>query len=318
MLRSIVDFIARARYLEVESRGVKFLRTNLQGSGVFPVSRVESMGMNDFADAEIGEFMGLFRIPALRKLALCDPTLRHVAHQGLWSQLTHIRVSLAITLEQWRTFIRDCAAVKSAWITLNIGQSTSAKHSTHAIPNLHELAINVAGDVGDIFDSIHLPALKTLLLAAPSLTLDGLHGLLESTPLLDRIRLSTIFPISDHEPWMDFPKKTGSLAHHAPYLYHLMLDVPNIPISLRDYVDGMGRSGWLKGPWVNRPLLRVDFHWLCREEEIMSDLEQYVHLPRDGLEQVNITVRARAETVETNSSDTIPFWDLWYDLGAEF
>jgi hypothetical protein len=318
ILCSIVDFITRARYLEVESRGVKFLSESLQGSGMSPVSRAQSMGMNGIADdnAEMGEFLGLFRIPALRKLTLCDPTLRDVAHQGIWSQLTHIRVSLVITLEQWRTFIRDCASLESAWVTLNLSRkSTSVKHPMHPISNLHELAIKVDSDVGDIFNGIRLPALKTLLLAAPSLTLDGLHALLEATPLLERIRLSTIFPISDHEPWMEFPKESTSLAHHAPHLHHLMLDIPDIPISLRHYVDGIGRSGWLKGPWVNGPL-RFDFYWLYGAAETMRDLEQYLH--SSGIEQVNTTVRERVETIaETNSSD-IPFWDLWYDLGAEF
>jgi hypothetical protein len=345
-LRSLVDFIARARYLEIEGRGLKFLLKDSEGSaysGGLPVSCVESIEITatkDPADngpgfkADLSVALRLFEIPALRKLVLSQLRLRHIPSsndspskvpcEALWRQLTHIKVSLVISLPQWRRFIRNCTSVESAWINLKLRESPNDGADglpVTTLPHLRELIMGVGCEfkVGDIFKPIYLPALKTLLFAGPPLSLDDFHRLVEVAPSLERMRLATSFPV-DENKILGFPDKSAALANHAPRLKYLILDIPDNPefeTSLRGYVDNMRRSGWL-----NRQTgaLRLDFYCVSTTQPInqaMEDIQQHLDLPENRLENVRMTLRRMVKMEGKKSSDT-PFWDLWHDFGADF
>lgn len=344
-LRSVVDFIARARYLKIESRGIKFLLKTIEGSGYsagLPVSCVESIeitaprgrtGSGSGYKADLSAALRLFKIPALRKLALSELRLRHVpssndspakvACETLWSQLTHIKVALVIDLGQWRRFILICTTLESAWINLKLPESTNDDANglpVSTLPHLRELVIGIVCEfeVGNILESIYLPALKTLLFAGPPLPLDDFHRLVEITPSLERMRLATSFPVNESEI-VGFPDKSTALATHAPHLKHLILDIPDNPefeTSLREYIDDMRRSGWLKR---ETGALRLDFYCALTQPtgQAMEDLQQYFDLPENRLESVRITLR-RMRTIEDQKSSNSPFWDLWHDFGADF
>lgn len=340
-LHSILEFIARGRYLEIEDRTVMYLLKSVDQCAYYrdvpPALSAESINMEatrlrpsyrEEHKTELSEVLRLFEMTALRRIVMNELRMRRAplssACRNMWGQLTHIKVTLVTHLEEWTTFIRSCTSVESAWITLKLQEHEDDGNNSvppNTLPNLRELAMRIdcQFEVWEIFEAIHLPALKTLLLAAQPMSLDDLHTLADSTPSLERLRLAATFPVNERYR-VRFPENSTALATHAPRLKRVMLDVPHVnefDNALREYIDDMRSSGWLRG---QTDTLRLDFYcaWMVDPaNRWMEDLQQYLDMPENRMDNVRITLRAVAKAEGELFSDS-PLWEMCHDLGAEF
>ena len=298
-------------------------------ASVFPL--LESLRIDNAADTtqggrggyddEIRSFLALFGMPALRKWTLGTRlVLRHAAQNDnvpqsvqfafevTWGQLTLLEATFDATPTDWRAFFGGLRSLETARIMLKIvdPDDTEQQGVPTIIPNLKSLWIAIQCDargysLGSVLDGFHLPALKMLLLKARLLTVDCLHRMLRATPVLEEIRLSSIFPTVNLDTYfVDFPIPSERLITHAPHLQSLAIDIPGInqfEPSLRGYVDGMAESGWLEGQWSSGTL-NVQLLWIRDSpsmRRVVYDLREYLGLPEvadlGGRGEVNIALR---------------------------
>ncbi|KIM38413.1 hypothetical protein M413DRAFT_30237 [Hebeloma cylindrosporum] len=391
-LPTLINLASRARYLDTDSTFFPFFQELIPPScpneeiGVhFPF--LESLVLTE-KEAYTKYDRHFQRIPfhnmqALRKiyltnLSLHDPIGTDITHPGvrvafdmMWARLTHIHLTLRVTVASWQAFIRGCTSLESARLHLflhdgfdddaHLGTEPAPalkdKASPHFIclPSVRELSFVIEytddeDDTGKLFDNLHLPSLKTLLLWCDMLTLKSFHRLLRATPNVEQIRLCSLFPavaIDDSDAsteifgdgyYLYFPQLhgkdnfrqvNGRLVNYAPHLKKIMLDVPNarqFKKSVRGYLRNMLRSGWLKGPWKNGPL-HVEFYWIWLPERVnrwraIQDLKKYLAegafwQGNGDSENMDISVRVKYDLTNYQDEDT-PFWQRWIRLTAEF
>ncbi|KIM35943.1 hypothetical protein M413DRAFT_428143 [Hebeloma cylindrosporum] len=321
--------------------------------------------------------MQALRKMCLTNLSLHDPLGMNIAQPGvrhafgmMWARLTHVQLNLHLTVATWQTFIRGCTSLESGRLRLFLldGEGMDTDHDLTledqsgpnytSLPNIRELSITIEvadeeSDIGKLFDNLHLPSLKTLLVWCNFLTIKSFHRLLNATPNVERIRLSSLFPavndsdepmeLSDPEVdggyYLHFPEigekkgrsgqANGRLVHYVPHLKKIMLDVPNtrqFKTSVRGYLDNMVRSGWLKGPWKNgRP--QVEFYWIWLPDRldrwpVIQDLKRCLADGVVGIGDKNaesMDIRARVKYDLTNyDEEEAPLWKRWFRLEAEF
>ena len=390
----LLNLASRARYLDTDSTFFPFFQELIPPA--FPNAEIYTIGthfpfLESFVLTEIEPYtkydLHFQRIPfhnmqALRKiyltnLSLHDPIGTGIAHPGvrdafrmMWARLTHIHLTLRVTVACWQTFIRGCTSLESARLHLflhdglndevidndpDLTLEDKAGPNFICLPNIRELSFVIEyaddeDDPGKLFDNLHLPSLKTLLLWCDVLTLKSFHRLLGATPNVEQIRLCSLFPavsvddldasmkIFSDGHYLYFPQLDGKgnsrqvngrLAHYAPHLKKIMLDIPNtrqFKKSVRGYLRNMLRSGWLKGPWKKGPL-RVEFYWIWLSERVgrwpvIQDLKQHLaegtFRQGDGdCDNVDICVRVKYDLTNYQEED-VPFWQRWFRLAAEF
>ena len=218
--------------------------------------------------------MHALRKICLTNLSLYDPIGAEIARHGvqdafcmMWARLTHIQLTLRVTVASWQTFIRGCTSLQSARIHLFVQDGfTDEDMDTEpdltfednsdptfiCLPNFYELSLVVEhaddDDTGKLLQNLHLPSLRTLLLWCNFLTLKSFHRLLSATPNVEQIRICSLFPavsVDDSDPYTElfgvengyylhFPQldssgqmKSTSLVHYTPRLKKIMLEVPN-------------------------------------------------------------------------------------------
>jgi hypothetical protein len=199
-------------------------------------------------------------MPALRKiclrnLSLHDPIGTDITHPEvrfafamMWARLTHVHLTLRVTVATWQTFIRGCTSLESGrfYVFLQDGLDDEdmdiesdftledkAGPIFICLPNIRELSFVIEytddeDDTGKIFDNLYLPSLKTLLLWCSIMTLKSFHRLLGATPNVEQIRLCSFFPAVSVD---DSDSSTGPFSVDHEYYLHF----PNL--------DGKGNSG---------------------------------------------------------------------------
>lgn len=393
-LPTLLNLACRARYLDTDSTFFPLFQELIPpafpSGEIYPVGAhfpfLESLVLTE--KEKYTKYDRHFqRIPfhnmqALRKiyltnLSLHDPIGTDITHPGvrdafvmMWARLTHIHLTLRVTVTCWKTFIRGCTSLESARFHLflhdglndevmdtdpDLTLEDKAGPNFICLPKVRELSFVIEytddeDDTGKLFDNLHLPSLKILLLWCDILTLKSFHRLLAATPNVEQIRLCSHFPavalddldasteIFGDEYYLQFPQLdskgnsqqvTGRLVHYTPHLNKIMLDVPNtcqFKKSVRGYLQNMLRSGWLKGPWKNGPL-RVEFYWIWLSERVIrwpviQDLKQVLaegsFWQGDG-DSENMDIRVRVKYDLTNyQEEDVPFWQRWFRLAAEF
>lgn len=363
IVKSLFRLFARARYLYIEHDSISFLDFASGHSLViapwpfiesltFAVSHGEEEGLS--CNHIIHSMVETHKMSALRRIQLERLVLTHPLDERLvdyktawmWNQLTQIRSTFMVSrLDHWKGVIGELRAVESANLTILVREDDldlAANGKTYTMACLRELRITVDcfytvnRQVSALFEGLHFPALETFQLIGAHLTFDGFHRLVAATPLLERIRLASLFPTTDTESSdyiagfnkaaVQFPTTTTKrLVNCVPHLKHFVIDIPTIHQfndSLRPYVDGLRQCGWLEGSsWTNGPpifdLCRT--YWSSSMEGVVDDLYEY--LSSDGnASGPKISLQMLDEHAWGKSScwDAGPLWEERMDLGLEF
>lgn len=304
-------------------------------------------------EGELQNLLALFETPALQKCVLSNLVLGNPLSipkypqdaggtgEGIGGQLTHICVCFEGTPASWKRFIGGLWSLKSACIKLTLmdPEDTEIRNPSvegRTIANLSEFLLTIdcrlrVYDVANVLDGLCLPALKTLLIHAPRLTLGCLHRIFGATRVLERIRIHSIFPIVELDAnHVGFPTTNDRLINHVPHIRHIMIDVLHIARfrhAFRGYVEGVRNGPWLRGQWKNGPPC-VEFYDPGETEsmrELMDNLRQSSESPvtpiMGGLGQVDVTFRQRVHKGKEKALEIledVPCWDLWFDLVEEF
>jgi hypothetical protein len=332
---AIFKLISCARYLETYGTGLGSLARwaspedpwRLQTIVLRPRKELWERGYN-FLDGPAGieSFLSTFTLPALRKCSISDatrcPTLNAPGYETdleHWGQITHLDITLEkTTLVDWRMFLVALRSLKRARIRVDVCEDEESETQPnnafqHTIADLEELWLYIPcrHDPQRVLDGIHLPNLKTLIVDSPRLTVNCLHRLLQDTPLVQRIRVSAMFPATDTD-LVAYPSTGESLMRYAPLLTRLVIAIPDLnklQQSLTDYVDGMRQSRWLKG---RNKGMRMVLPWSTGTDIRVENLQQ--SLCMHGITDVVVKSKWPPEGEELGVS----LWDSVVDFEAEF
>jgi hypothetical protein len=235
---TLLNLASRARYLDTDSTFFPFFQELIPIA--FPDGEIYTVGSHfhfleslvftekesytkydrQFQRIPFHNMQALRRI-CLINLSLHDPIGTHITHPGvrdafsmMWARLTHVHLTLRVTVATWQTFIRGCTSLESArfHIFLHDGLGDEdmdiesdliledkAGPDFICLPNIRELSFIIEytdneDETGKLFGNLHLPSLKTLLLWCNVMTLKSFHRLLGATPNVEQIRLCSLFP----------------------------------------------------------------------------------------------------------------------------
>jgi hypothetical protein len=295
----------------------------------------------------------VFNLPALKRLRVGNCTTCPIVssqsydvafqtrYQQTWGQLTHLDWHIVVTIPQWRTFVCALLSLQSARLGLIMRQEDpededdgiTLNHSVqHTIASLEELWLDLTCIwdpplVGSVLDGIHLPNLKTLIVESRRLSIDSLHRLLQDKPLVERIRVSAMFPALPKDDYDDddynpvaFPSTGDRLSKYAPLLARLVIYLPDLPIvkqSMSEYVDEMLNSQWLQG---RNGHMQIVLPWWASETGDLVEILQ-THLETRRINGVVIKPNLSPQKYFDLDEDTfanVPPWDQWVDFDAEF
>jgi len=359
-LSTILNLICRARYLHMQNycRALPYLRhpEAYPNSGTlvhamsFPSLESLVFQGRDISDVDF-QRIPFHLMPALRKLRIGSPELSNPLAlrisrpnsdiranlKNMWGRLTHLHLRIRTSLAIWKAFIGTCISLESARIVLilstpvddDILSNTGGPMRT--LPNLRELFLNVFDQYEEytkaaLFQGLHFPGLKTLVLATRVLSRGLLHLLLQATPSLERLHIDSRFPAvlanGGELIWESGDRSGGHLDDYVPHLKQLLIDMPpsnEYKGPLTEYARSLVRSGWLKGPWKNGPL-HVELLWLLNFDNRPLEIQQlrrFLNKIHSG--DADISVR------EINISPflldvdfVVPLWDAWFDTDATF
>ena len=236
---TLLNLASRARYLDTDSTFFPFFQELIPIAS--PDGEIYTVGSNfPFLESLVltekesytkydHQFQQIpfNKMPALRRicltnLSLHDPIGIDITHPGhryafavMWARLTHVHLTLQVTVATWQTFIRECTSLESARFHIFLHDSSydedmdtiephliledKAGPDFICLPNIRELSFTVEytdndSDTGKLLDNLHLPSLKTLLMWCNIMTLKSFHRLLGAAPNVEQIRLCSLFP----------------------------------------------------------------------------------------------------------------------------
>jgi hypothetical protein len=330
---NIFNLVSRARFLKTNGTGLGFLACWFRSETPWPLESIVfssepcSRKILDGAPG-IEPFLWAFDLPALRKYSVRDRIpcpIHYELELQTWGQLTHIDIKLRTTLSDWRTFIVTLRPLQSARIKMDLcrgDEDDGTKPNDniqHTIADLEELWLEVScywdpPIVGSVLDGIHLPNLKTFIVDSPRLTIDSLHRLLRNKRLVERIRVSAMFPtVTTNTNLLAFPSNGESLMEYAPNLTRLAIAIPdldNLSGSVTEYVDSMRQSRWLKGR--NEPMQTVLPWSTASTQERINNLER--HLSLHGIGDVVI----KSGWLPYREGSDVSRWDHVVDFESQF
>lgn len=220
------------------------------------------------------------RTPSLKKLAIKkhyfspDPL---TVGQVFFSphQLTHLFVNLSLSLSKWASFISGWTNLEYARIHLKIiqrGRPAAESTTRLPVPRLRQLVLDCSSpQLIHTLDNLSFPSLHSLHLltdvsssytsSLPYLTVSGLAHLLDATPSLRVLHISTMFPrISHSVGYFTFPTSIPDhqrLRNCAPSLEFLVLEIFKLDTLPTEYIFKMKASGWLDRDRSTPEKLRV-------------------------------------------------------------
>jgi len=362
-LSTIFNLICRARYLHMQNycRALPYLRHHeahpTNGTMVptmfFPSLESLVVQGGDISDVDF-QRIPFHLMPALRKLRIGSPELSNalglrIAHptldvratlKNMWGRLTHLHLRIRTSLAVWKEFIGTCISLENARIVLILSASvdddilSNTGCAMQTLPNLRELFLNVFDQyeqytTAPLFQGLHFPGLKTLVLATRVLSRGLLHLLLQATPSLERLHIDTRFSaVLNSLGWLSWESDNVSLASeghlddYVPHLKQLLIDIP--PSSeyqglLLEYARSIVGRGWLKGPWKNGPL-SVELLWSSKFDNRSLEVQQLKRFLREvHSEDMDMSVREIDTSPFLLDVDlVVPLWDAWFDTDANF
>jgi hypothetical protein len=310
--QDIIALLACALEIETKSTSVEFILSTLPPGTITPFRALERMVVHKaYHKGDGGGVYDIWpscRFPALRKFKLNGVRCHHLSKDP-WGHLTHLDIAFYTTLANWKTLIGGLPALERGRIHLTLTEDTSDERSMSeddlTLPNLIELTVEINDHfepypAANVLDGIHLPGLKNLRICTAQLTFECLYRLLQATPQLERIRLSSIFPAVNKR--IKFRTITRDrLVDYAPHLRQIAIDIPNLRVfdggPMQDYIDGLVQ--W-KGEEVD-----LELPWLvgCISEPPIEAVRDYV--ASRGITDVTLRQRYRSEDV-----------DVWHCIGT--
>ena len=356
---TLLGLVCRAHYLHLQnySQSFSYLTRYSDGASLAPTiffPSIESLVFQGYSYSNSDDdFQNLpfHLMPALRKLRLgnvelFDPLGSGISCpdirtnlQNMWGRLTHLNLRIKATLMGWNNFIGTCIALESARIGVMLStspddeNSSSLRGSMRTLSHLREFCLDVFDPYenhteANIFQDLHFPGLKTLVLHTRVLSRRLLHLLMQATPSLERLHIYTRFPAVLNERgqliWESGDISEGHLKEHAPHLKQLLIDIPpadEYKSPLTEYAQSIVRSGWLQGPWKNGPLF-LELLWLSRWDNRpleIRQLERFLDSQIEAHGSVDISVKEINTSVFDLKVDlVVPLWDAWFDTDANF
>lgn len=336
----IFRLVSCARYIHTYGTGLGFLARWFHSGIPWPLESIvfsSNKSVSEYGNFFLDEVPGIepllraFNLPVLRKCSISDEITCPLPYQidlQTWGQLTHIDVTLRTTLSDWRGFIGALRLLQSARIKIDLqdgeGDEDSGTHSNnnlqHTIADLEELWLEIScwrdpPIVGSVLDGIYLPNLKTFIVASPRLTIDSLHRLLQDKRLVQRIRVSSMFPtLATDTNLLVFPSAGESLVDYAPHLTRLVIAIPDLhkfQPSMMDYVDRMYQSQWLKG---RNDRMQMVLPWLTAQtRQEIDNLHKHLYLQGIG----DVVIECGLPPYGEGDFDASR-WDHVVDFDAQF
>lgn len=360
-LSTLLGLVCRARYLHLQnySGSFSYLTRHPDSAALVPEIFFPSMESLVFQGHSFSNCDDDFQklpfhlMPALRKLRLGNIELFDPHGSGIscpairtnlnnmWGRLTHLDLRIRTTLVGWKNFIGICTALENARIGVMLttspddgDNSSSPRGGMLTLPQLHELCLDVFDPYehhteANIFQDLHFPRLKTLVLHTNILSTRLLHLLMQATPSLERLHISTRFPVllihRGQVIWESSGDTSeGRLKEHAPHLKQLLINIPpadEYKSPLTEYARSIVRSGWLQGPWKNGPLC-LELLWLSRWDDRHLEIQQlkrFLDSQTEAHGDVDISVKEIKTSPFSLKVDlVVPLWDAWFNIDANF
>ena len=308
--QEIIALLACALKIETKSTSVDFILSALPLRTITEFRALESMVVHNVYHKGDGggdyDIWPSCRFPALRKFKLNGVSCYHLSKDP-WGHLTHLDITFYTTLANWKTLISGLTALEHGRIHLRLTEDAFDEPSMSeddltrltedafdepsmseddltqddlTLPNLQELTVEIDDyfaprQAAKFLDGIHLPGLKNLTVCTAQLTFECVHRLLQATPQLERIRLSSIFPALNGR--INFHTRTRArLVDYAPHLRQIAIDIPNLRVfdgaPMQDYIDGLmqwkGEAVDLQLPWLVGSVLGP--HIIAAQEYVAS------------------------------------------------
>lgn len=327
--QEITALLACALKIETKSTSVDFILSALPLRTITEFRALESMVLhNVYHRGDVGGDCDIWpscRFPALRKFKLNGVSCYRLSKDP-WGHLTHLHITFYTTLANWKTLIGGLPALEHGRIHLTLTETEDAfdepsmpeddltqydlTQDDLTLPNLQELTVEIDDyyapcQAAKFLDGIHLPGLKNLTVCTTQLTFECVHRLLQATPQLERIRLSSIFPALNGR--INFHTRTRArLVDYAPHLKQIAIDIPNLRVfdgaPMQEYIDGLMQ--W-KGGAVD-----LELPWL-----VGCVLGPHIKAVQDYVASRGITDVVLLERYPYEDADA-PLRDVWHFIGA--